>query len=154
MIVRIDTREQQPLDIAQFGAEVTRQKIPSFDYALEGDQERFAIERKSLADFIQSVVMKDSYRREVAKIRRAKDAGMTRIFYVIESNFTAIHTYNFDRFLSGFVHPGLVYKRWRELTYKQGVQFVWADDAHGAAWAVFLLLKTRAEELRAIEEDK
>lgn len=153
MIIRIDTREQQPLELEQFDAQVLRKKVPAFDYALDGDQERFAIERKSLADFVQSVVMKNSYRRELAKIRKATQAGMSRIFYVIEGRFTELHTFNFDRFRSGKVHPGLVYKRWRELAYKHNVHFVWADDAFGAAWAVFLLLKSRAEELRAIEED-
>jgi len=149
--IRIDTREQTPLVFNYDDAKVVRDTVPVFDYALDGDQAHFAIERKSLADFVQAVVLQDSYRRELEKVRKAKDAGMTRIYYVVEAHYTGVRHFNYNRFSSGRVHPGLVYKRWRELSHNHGVHVIWADDADGAAWATYLLLKSRAEELFQLE---
>lgn len=154
MIIRVDTREQCPLPLNFDGVQLVRDTIPVFDYALEGDQDRFAIERKSLSDFVQAVVLQDSYRRELEKIRKAQAAGMTRIYYVVEAYYLGVRTYNYNRFSSGRVHPGLIYKRWRELAYHHGVHVVWADNAEGAAWAVYLLLKSRVEELQLLDGTK
>lgn len=151
MKITVDTREQTPLVFAYDGVTVERGTVPVFDYALAGDESHFAVERKSLADFVQAVVLQDSYRRELEKIRKAKAAGMTRVYYVVESHYLGVRSYRYDRFASGRVHPGLVYKRWRELCHQHGVHVVWADDAEGASWAVYLLLKSRAEELRVLE---
>jgi ERCC4-type nuclease len=147
MRIRVDTREQTPLDFSAYQADVVRGTVSTFDYALDGDQAHFAIERKSLADFVQSVSLVDHYRREVDKIRRAKDLGWLRLYYVVEADYMDVYAYDYNRFKSGKVHPGLIYKRWRELAHDHGVHVVWAGDANGAAWAVYLLLKARAEEL-------
>lgn len=151
-MIRVDTREQRPLDFSEHGASVVRGTVGTFDYSIDGDQDHFAIERKSLGDFVQAVVLKDSYRRELEKIHRAKDAGMLRLYYVIEANYFDVRCFDYNRFASGRVHPGLVYKRWREMSHDHGVHVVWAGDAEGAAWAIYLLLKSRAEELKRIEE--
>ena len=52
----IDTREQQPyaFDPARFSVE--RRALPAGDYSLVGSEERVAVERKSLADFAQTVI--------------------------------------------------------------------------------------------------
>ena len=152
MLIRVDTREQTPLDFSAHGAEIVRATVPTFDYALDGDQEHFAVERKSLADYIQAVSLTDSYRRELEKVRRAKDAGWLRLYYVIEADYMDVYSFDYNRFKSGRVHPGLIYKRWREMSHDHGIHIVWAGDADGAAWAVYLLLKSRAEELKRIEE--
>jgi ERCC4-type nuclease len=153
MIIRIDTREQRPLDFTQHDKEVktVTGTVGTFDYALEGDQEMFAVERKSLADYVGAVVLTDNYRREMDKVRRAKDAGMLRLYYVIEANYADVWTYNYNLFRSGRVHPGLVYKRWREMSHDHGIHIIWAGDRNGAAWAVYLILKSRAEELKRQE---
>ena len=150
MIIRVDTREQRPLDFTPHGAEIVRGTVAVFDYAIDGDP-AFAVERKSMADFVQAVVLKDSYRRELEKIRKAREIGMERIYYVVEANYQDIADYDYNRFASGRVHPGLIYKRWRELSHRFGVHIVWAGDSNGAAWAVYLLLKSRIEELQQQE---
>jgi len=152
MKIRVDTREQTPLDFSEHGCETVRGTIPTFDYAIDGDQQNFAVERKSLQDYVQSVVMKDSYRREMEKIRKAKDAGMCRLYYIIEADFRDVESFDFRRFKSGRVHPGLVYKRWREMAHDHGIHVVWSGDARGAAFAIYLLMKSRVEELRRNEE--
>jgi ERCC4-type nuclease len=150
--IRVDTREQTPLDFSAHGAETVRGTVGTFDYAIEGDQNLFAIERKSLSDFVGSVVMQDAYRRELEKIRRAKEVGMLRVYYVIEADYQDVYTYNYGRFKTNKVTPKLVYKRWRELSHQHGVHVVWAGDPVGAAWAIYLLLKSRIEELKQQEE--
>lgn len=147
MVIRIDTREQAPLAFHIQGVECVVGTVPVFDYALDGDQDKHAVERKSLHDFISSVVMRDGYRRELAKIERARAAGMRRIHYVIEADYQDVARYDFARFPRGVVTAGFVYRRWRELAHDHNVNVVWAGNDKGAAWAVYLLLKSRAEEL-------
>jgi len=153
--IRVDTREQRPLDFSEVDDKITTSTgtIKTFDYALEGDHESFAIERKSLPDFVGSVVMKDHYRRELDKVRRAKECGMVRLYYVIEAAFKDVCNFDFSRFKSGRVHKKFIYKRWREMSHDHGIHIVWADDELGAANAIYLLLKSRAEELKRQEED-
>jgi ERCC4-type nuclease len=152
VLIRVDTREQTPLDFSAHGAETVRGTVSTFDYAIDGDQHNFAIERKSLADFVGSVVMQDNYRRELDKIRRAKDVGMTRLYYVVEANYMDVADFDYSRFTTGKVHSGLIFKRWRELVHQHGINVIWAGDAEGAAWAIYLLLKSRVEELKQQEE--
>ncbi|MBP7830996.1 MAG: ERCC4 domain-containing protein [Kiritimatiellae bacterium] len=150
MNLRIDTREQRPLDFTGLiePVRIVQGTVPVFDYAWAGDEALFAVERKSLADFIESVVMQDRFRRELQKIKRARAAGMSRIYYVVEANFHDIIRFDYSRFTSGRVHCDLVFKRWRELDYFHDVHVVWAGDEVGAAHAVFLLLKSRLEDLK------
>jgi len=101
----IDTREQRPLDFTGLiePVRIVQGTVPVFDYAWAGDEALFAVERKSLADFIESVVIRDRYRRELEKIKRARIAGMSRIYYVIEANFHDIIRFDYSRFTSGRV---------------------------------------------------
>jgi len=55
VLIRIDTREQHPLDFIRCPA--VRGTISTFDYAIDGDHDFFAIERKSLSDLIQSLAI-------------------------------------------------------------------------------------------------
>ena len=50
----IDTREQRPYSFSEM--ESITHALPAGDYSLEGLESRFAIERKSLADWISTVL--------------------------------------------------------------------------------------------------
>lgn len=139
-----DTREQRPLNFAAVDAASRRDTVRTFDYCLDGDQ-GFAIERKSLPDLINSITRKSNFERELRKIQRAREAGMPHIIYVVEANFQDIANYSFD--FSQRLTPQFVYKRWRYLAFNQGVHFIWAGDEQGAAHAVYLILKSRHEQL-------
>ena len=153
MKVRIDTREQHPLEFVDKDIElVAIDTIPIFDYAIDGDEENFAVERKSLEDFISSFAMKAGLEHELAKIRKAREAGIFPIYYVVEANFRDVERFNYRCFKSGKVTPAYIYKRWRMLE-SMGVRVVWAEDAVGAAKAITCLFKNRKEELDNMDEE-
>jgi DNA excision repair protein ERCC-4 len=51
-----DTREQAPYAFDSNRFSVERRALPAGDYSLVGSEERVAVERKSLADFAQTVI--------------------------------------------------------------------------------------------------
>jgi ERCC4-type nuclease len=147
MLIRIDTREQHPLEFEHCG--VIRATISTFDYCLEGDQERFAVERKSLADLIQSIALQRNLARELKKIRRARALHrMPRIFYVVEANREDIEHYDYSCFTRGRVTPQFIYRQLSILEYEHDVHVIFSGDALGAARDVHRILKCRAEDLK------
>ena len=151
MLIRIDTREQQPLDFDRCA--VVRDTIPTFDYAIEGDQLHFAIERKSLPDLIQSLAIQKNYCRELKKIRRARALQkMPRIFYVVEANREDIEHYDYSLFTGGRVGADFIFHQLSELEYFHDVHVIFSGDALGAARDIYRLLKRRAEDLKQQEE--
>ena len=152
MLIRVDTREQQPLDFEHCG--VVRGTISTFDYSLEGEQERFAVERKGLSDLIQSLAMSRNFSRELKKIRRARSIHhMPRIFYVIEADRGDVEHYDYSRFKRGRVTPQFIYRQLSILEYEHDVHCIFSGDALGAARDVYRILKRRAEDLKAQEVD-
>jgi len=147
LCVTVDTREQTPL---QFNSEYVKQgagTVPVFDYALAGDEREFAVERKSLPDFIQSVVLSKSWARELAKIAKAQDR-LLPVVYVCEFLFEDISKYDYMQFQSGNVTPQFVYRRVAELIYAYNVHVFFAGSREAAAYAIALILKRRHEALR------
>jgi ERCC4-type nuclease len=149
MLIRIDTREQQPLEFEQCAT--VRGTINTGDYSLEGDHDHFAIERKSLTDLIQSLAIQKNYIRELKKIRRALSAGFPRLFYVVEANREDIDHFNYSVFASGRIGPAFIFHQLSELEYHYDVHVVFSGDAIGAARDIFRLLKRRSEDMKAQE---
>lgn len=150
MLIRVDTREQNPLAFEHCGA--IRGTLPVFDYAIEGDHDAFAVERKSLADFIQSIAMQRNFSRELKKIRRARALHhMPRIFYVVEANREDIEHFDYSVFSRGKVTPQFIYRQLSILEYEHDVHVVFSGDALGAARDVHRILKRRAEDLKTQE---
>jgi ERCC4-type nuclease len=150
MMIRIDTREQQPLEFAHCAT--VRDTISTFDYAIEGDHLRFAIERKSLSDLIQSLAIQKNWIRELKKIRRAHTAGMPRVFYVVEANREDVEHFDYSIFTGGRVGPAFIFHQLSELEYVYDVHVVFSGDALGAARDIHRLLKRRFEDLRQQED--
>lgn len=148
MVIRIDTREQTPLDFNSPCILTVRGTVPVFDYALDGDQDCFSVERKSLADYVQAVVLAKSWKRELAKIERAMER-IQPIIYVCEFSFDDIGKYDYMRFHSSRVTPQFVYRRTAELMYDKNVTVLFAGNREMAAYAVALILKRRRESLKA-----
>jgi len=146
MIIRVDTREQAPFDFQSPCILTTRGTVPVFDYALDGDQDQFSIERKSLSDFIQAVVLTQSWRRELAKIEKAQ-ARLLPVVYCCEFNFEDIGKYDFMQFHSGRVTSQFCYRRVAELIYNLGVVVLFCGNREMAAYAVALILKRRKESM-------
>lgn len=68
-VVIIDTREQEPLLFTRLASE--RGSLQSGDYSLRGAEELFAVERKSIADFVSCCVGENRERffRELHRLR-------------------------------------------------------------------------------------
>jgi ERCC4-type nuclease len=81
--VVVDSREQEPygFDPQKFAA--IRKALPAGDYSLDGLEDRVAVERKSLADFVATVIRsRKRFHRELQKLA-AYDAACV----VVECNF-------------------------------------------------------------------
>jgi len=150
MLIRIDTREQHPLEFDRCPS--IRGTISTFDYAVEGDHDSFAIERKSLPDLIQSLAIQKNYIRELKKIRRARAAGFPFLFYVVEAERQDIEHFDYSIFASGRVGASFIFHQLSELEYTHDVHVIFSGDALGAARDVYRLLKRRSEDLKAQEE--
>jgi len=145
--ITVDTREQTPLEFDPDRVVTVRGTVPVFDYALTGDEAAFAVERKSLADFVGSCIT--GWDRERGKLARARAAGIAPLTYVVEGRFSDLlkpATYRW--FVSGAVTPALMMLRWRHLQYVERVSVVFACDRVHAARAVYGLLKVRYEWLK------
>ncbi|NOU36253.1 MAG: hypothetical protein HOO88_05745 [Kiritimatiellaceae bacterium] len=152
MLIRIDTREQLPLDFDRCA--VVRNTIQTFDYAIEGDQFRFAIERKSLPDLIQSLAIQKNWCRELKKIRRARALqNMPRIFYVVEANREDIEHFDYSLFTGGRVGPDFIFHQLSEFEYFHDVHVIFSGDVLGATRDIYRLLKRRFEDLRQQEDE-
>jgi len=146
--VACDSREQRPLLFE--GCETVRIGLPVFDYALHKDA-GFAVERKSLPDFVSSVAIQKNFSRELRKLKRARAAGFPRLFYVIEAERQDIENFNFSRFTHRRVTPQFIFHQLSILEYFHGVNCIFSGDALGAARDVYRLLKRRSEDLKAQE---
>lgn len=90
--ILIDTREQRPLCFDGLDCIVERDTVPIFDYALKGDENNFAVERKSVDDLVNSITTTEGQRLERNKIKKAQ---FSPIIYVIEGrlmDLTPLHT--------------------------------------------------------------
>ncbi len=87
LTIIIDTREQAPWAFPDELAVSRRGTLGAGDYAVDGD-EFFAIERKSLEDFLGTISTGwDRFRRELARMRAAQH--IARVI-IVESNFEAV----------------------------------------------------------------
>jgi len=147
LCLTIDTREQTPLVFDSDYISANRGTVPVFDYALSNDESGWACERKSLADFIQAVVLSKSWKRELVKIAKAQER-LLPVVYVLECSFDDIQTYDYAQFASGRVTSQFVYRRIATLIYDMNVHIVFAGSRTGASYAVAILLKRRKEALK------
>ncbi|QHI69852.1 ERCC4 domain-containing protein [Tichowtungia aerotolerans] len=149
MLIRVDTREQAPLEFERCAT--VRGTIGTFDYSLDGDQEHFAIERKSLPDLIQSLAIQKNWIRELKKIRRARAAGFPRLFYVVEANREDIEYFDSSIFTRGRIGPAFIFHQLSILEFEKDVHIIFSGDSLGAARDIYRLLKRRSEDLKAQE---
>ncbi len=65
----IDTREQEPYSFDSRLAAAVRRALPAGDYSVEGLEDRVAVERKSLDDFVSTVIhARPRFRAELRKL--------------------------------------------------------------------------------------
>lgn len=98
--VVVDTREQEPYTFDPERVVEIRGALRSGDYSLVGLEDRVAVERKSLDDFVSTVIRdRDRFRRELDRLRELDAACV-----VVEGNVSDVLRGNFA---SG-AHPSSV----------------------------------------------
>lgn len=150
--VVIDTREQRPWSFPPDLAEVQRGTLKAGDYALVGD-DAFAIERKSLDDFLGTV--SSGWERFLREIGRMEGSDFAARIVVVEADFAACC---FHESAAGELippahqHPQLsplfVARRIAELSF-MGVSVLFAGQA---AYAAALALALFAERSRILAD--
>ncbi|MCL4552924.1 MAG: hypothetical protein M1305_05160, partial [Candidatus Marsarchaeota archaeon] len=74
-VVVIDTREQEPYTFDPGWIETIRRALPAGDYSLLGYEASIAIERKSLEDFVGTLIRgRERFRNELLKLQRYQHA--------------------------------------------------------------------------------
>lgn len=136
----IDTREQSPWAFPRSCAHCRRATLDAGDYALEGDA-GFAIERKSLPDFVSTIVSgRERFERE---LERMTSAGFPARVVIVEAGFIEILEAEYP---NERVQPEFLVKRISELTL-DGVSILFADNKFAAAGLCYHVLKERARSL-------
>ena len=96
----IDTREQEPYEFRGEGVTAVRRALSAGDYSLEGRESEFAVERKSLADFVQTVIRgRERFRKELVRLK-----AFRRACVVIEGSMSDITQARYP----GGAHPASV----------------------------------------------
>lgn len=155
MHIVIDTREKSPWVFPE-GVETSVGTVRQGDYALAGDN-AFSIERKSLADFRNTVVRGwDRFRREMIRMDLA---GFAQKVIVVEGDFA---DYCFKELPDGegieepsagadeVFTPSLAARRVAELTIFHRATVLFARDEGIAAALAFQILLQRQIQLTGI----
>ena len=126
----MDTREDKPFHFKKH--QITERGLKFGDYALEGEENKVVVERKSLMDFIGSFV-KDFARVE-REFQRAKEAGAYLIVVCEEDLNTALN-FNYIPFVKKFtkMKPEVVFHNVRNLLQRYDCQFVFCKGKRVAA---------------------
>lgn len=81
--VVVDSREQAPYSFDPEKITAVRKALPAGDYSLAGREDRVAVERKSMADFVTTVIRgRKRFHRELQKL-----AAFEAACVVVECNF-------------------------------------------------------------------
>ena len=135
----IDTREQTPWYFPPEEARVSRAKLDAGDYALKGDN-NFAIERKSLPDFVSTITGKNwsRFKKELTRM-----INFPARIIMVEANIEDV--YNFD--LSGRkISSGFLMSRWEHIEMNR-ISIVLAGNPTVAAALCINLLRVRSKNV-------
>ncbi|MCL4488874.1 MAG: hypothetical protein M1570_12190 [Chloroflexi bacterium] len=96
----IDTREQEPYSFDPRLAAAVRRALPAGDYSVEGLEERIAVERKTLDDFVSTVIRaRPRFREELRRL-----AGYRAACVVVEAGVADVLLQRYR----GEAHPNAV----------------------------------------------
>lgn len=119
MIILVDQREKKPYDFP--GVETKEAHLETGDYTVEGFEDRFAVERKSLNDLATSVGSERN--RFEAEIRRAQ--AFDEFAVVVEASREDVES---GRYYSQ-IHPNAVLGTTKKWPWKYSrLEFIWAGE--------------------------
>lgn len=146
--ITIDTREQKPPSFRGLDVATEVATVDVFDFCISGDK-GWALERKSLGDFVNSITVTQNWNRELRKIEKARERfyeGAT-INYIVESSLSdLVDKYDYGR---RKISPNFTLKRVRELSIDYGVQIWFVGNKRTSAMWIYRLLRHRYHMLKA-----
>ena len=135
-----DTREQLPYDFDSRWAATVRRALPTGDYSVEGLESSIAVERKSIEDFVHSVIRdKDRFKRELARLSEYPLACV-----VVEAGLPDVLL---ARYPSG-AHPHSVFGATVSICVDHGVPVYFCGDRQTARKFTQEFLLRGAKQLR------
>ncbi|MBF0482599.1 MAG: ERCC4 domain-containing protein [Desulfovibrionaceae bacterium] len=138
MKIICDSREQAPLDFTRYGATIESGALEVGDYAPVGLENHCAVERKSLPDLVASLTWeRERFERELRRSR-----GLEAFAVVIEGSLAQIRAHDYR----SQAKPHAVLQSMTAFSCRYGVNWIWADDAAGAAYFVFHFLRHYVRE--------
>ena len=157
--IAFDSREQHPVHSIPVHCQSPiiyhRAALETFDYCLWRDWApttgetvipHWAIERKSMEDFIGAWFNAENRRRELAKIERASAWRPRPTIYVCEFAMEHLAVYDYTRFPSGGITARSVAARIDELRF-ENVQVLLSGSRRLAEYTIISLLKRRMHEM-------
>ena len=142
MTIVIDTREQRPFVFPEEQVDTVSMCLDAGDYALLIDGEidtGFAVERKSLDDFVGTVLGKENWPRFLKELDRMRH--MPAIVILVEGSLQDIWDKNYN---SG-INAKFLYKRLAQLIMKKVVVQFCDDDLTCATYLIFLFNERRQQ---------
>lgn len=119
-MVVVDTREQKPYLFSSGRVTVVRRTLPAGDYSLDGMEAEWVVERKSLADFVNTAIGdRDRWARELTKLWGYRFAAV-----VVES---CVHEVLAGNYRGGAL-PGSVLTASLAVMQDYGVHLVWGGN--------------------------
>jgi len=119
MNIVIDTREKMPLTFSR-GIKIVRKKLVAGDYSLEGLEDKVAFERKTLDDFVATLLQRQTqFKKELAKLRQYDLAAV-----FVEGNSKDISLHNYK----SAMHPNSVFGAANAIFYHFHIPvFFWGE---------------------------
>ena len=134
----IDTREQLPYSFNP--GRVVHRALPAGDYSVEGYETAIAVERKSIDDFVQSVIRdRERFKRELAKL-----CDYTHACIVVEAGLPEMLA---GQFSSG-AHPHAVFGAAVSICVDHGVPVYFCGDRQVACRFTHNFLLRAAAKLK------
>ena len=116
----VDTREQTPWEFPAPEYTTVRRALEAGDYSLDGHEAEVAIERKSLDDYVQTIIHnRDRFERELVKLEPLKLRAV-----IVEASFRDLegHCYR------SLAHPSSVFGLTVAIIVDHGVPVFFAED--------------------------
>lgn len=116
----IDTREIEPYSFDPVRVVTQRRALPAGDYSVVGLEGRVAVERKSMDDFVTTVIRsRERFNRELAKLRTCEAACV-----VVEGSLADVFARNYR----GGAHPASVFGAVVSIILDLGVPVFFCSD--------------------------
>jgi len=120
----IDTREQEPYSFDPRLTATVRQALPAGDYSVAGLEQRVAVERKSLDDFVSTVIhARRRFRDELRKL-----AGYRAACVVVEGGVADVLLQRYR----GAAHPDAVLGNALSILLDHGVPVLFCGNRQAA----------------------